>query len=190
MHLLYQAMARLSITPFVFVAIPRPKRINNNFKTAQKILKKLELGLITVAIDSPVKHAEILLLPGESSKSGKANKKAAALRKEIKGRTSDTTGGSTRTIINTAYRERCIKIACLLEQTDSLSPRELVKNHNCEKDAGLILQQNHYGWFTRITRGLYALTPEGKQFLDENADNQLVIHYRLDALKAQETLTC
>ena len=178
MHLLYQAMARLSITPFVFVAIPRPKRIDNNFKTAQKILKKLELGLITVALDSPVKLAEILLFPGQSSKAGKTNKKAAALRKEIKGRTGDTAGGSTRTLINTAYRERCIKIACLLEQTDSLSPRELVQNHNCDKDAGAILQQNHYGWFTRVTRGLYTLSSEGKQFLNENADNPLVAHYR------------
>lgn len=183
MHLLYQAMARLSITPFVFVAIPRPKRIDKNFKTAQKILKKLELGLITVAIDSPIQHAEILLFPGELAKSGKANKKAAALRKEINNRTGDTAGGSTGVIINTAYRERCIKIACLLEQTDALSPRELVKNHHCDKDTGHILRQNHYRWFTRIARGLYALSAEGKQFLNENADNPLVVHYRLISSK-------
>jgi len=179
MPLLYQAMNRLSITSSVFAAIPRPKRANSRqFRTLKKILTKLELGLITVSIDSPVKQAEIILLPGESEKKGK---RAAILRKEIEGRTGDTAGGSTGIIINTAYRERCIKIACMLEklkQGDSLSPISLVRQYGCESDAGSILRQNHYGWFTKISRGQYYLSQKGQQFLKDNAENPVVTYYQ------------
>ena len=178
MTLLYQIMDRLSITSHVFAAIPRPKQANDSkFRTLTKILKKLELGLITVSVDSPIKLAEIILLPGES---GKIGKKAAALRKEIQGRTGDTAGGSTRVMVNTAYRERCIKIACILErldQDDSLSPKALVQQHGCENDAGNILRFNHYGWFNKIAKGKYTLSQTGTQFLKENADNPVVSHY-------------
>jgi len=179
--LLYQIMDRLSITPHVFAAIPRPQKANDRkFITLTKILKKLELGLITVSIDSPIKQAEIILLPG---KSGKMGKKAAALRKEIKGRKGDTAGGSTRVMINTAYRERCIKIACILgqlNQDEAIAPNTLVKQYNCEKDAGNILRFNHYGWFVKIAKGKYAISLTGTQFLKENAENPVVAYYLND----------
>ena len=168
--LLYQAMSRQAISPFVFVAIPRPKRSN---RQALKLLKKLELGLITVALDSPVVRAEIVLLPGGA---GKYGRRAAIIRKEIQGRVGDTLGGSTGVPISTAYKERCIKIACLLNQTASLSPKELCQ-HGCEKDAGYILRNNHYNWFERISRGRYALTPNGQIFLKENENSEVISHY-------------
>ena len=174
--LLYQAMSRLSITPFVFAAIPRPK--NGDLRNAKKLLKKLEIGLITVALDSPVKYAEIILYPKESNKPGKSGKKAVSIRKEIEGRRSDTPGGSTRTPIITAYRERSIKIACILEQAEDLSAAELIQQHDCEKDTGSILQRNYYGWFTRVAKGRYALSSLGRQFLEENNCNDVVIYYK------------
>ena len=173
--LLYQAMSRLSVTPSVFVAVPRPKRSNNDYKAAIKILKKLELGLITVALDSPTKYAEIILFPESSKKLGK---KAKAFQKEIEGRTGDTPGGSSRTPIITAYRERCIKIACILEKEQIISPRELVLIYGCEKDAGAILSRNHYGWFVKIARGQYSLSEKGQQFIKDNDNNPVVQEYQ------------
>ena len=174
--LLYQAMSRLSITPFVFVAVPRPKRLDGDFKLAKKLLKKLELGLIIVAADSPKPYAEIALYP-EKFQKGKATQKSAAIRKEAASRKQDTPGGSTGITITSAYRERCIKIACILKQTDPLSPIELIRQYNCEKDAGSILQKNYYGWFTRIARGRYTISPLGLQFLKEDSDNLLIREY-------------
>jgi len=169
--LIYQAIARQAISPFVFVAIPRPKRVNRQML---KLLKKLELGLITVAMDSPIVRAEIALFPTVSKV--KYGKRASVLRKEIKGRVGDTPGGSTGIPITTAYKERCIKIACFLSQVENLSPKEL-RQHGCEQDAGSILQKNHYGWFARISRGRYELTENGHDFLKNNANSPIISHY-------------
>jgi len=66
-------------------------------------------------------------------------------------------GGSTRRPIMTAYRQQALACAASL----SGGPR-----HTCElrteiPNAPTILLRNVYGWFTRVQRGLYELTPEG-----------------------------
>ena len=174
MRLLYQAMSRLSITPFVYIAIPRPKRIDKNFRYAQKILKKLELGLITVAMDSDLPYAQIAFYPAASQ--NKNTKKAQAIRKEALGRTEDTPGGSTGITITSAYRERCIKIACIIALNGNQSPKELII-HGCAADTANILQKNHYGWFLRVSRGIYCLSQEGQKFLLENTKNPIVAFF-------------
>ena len=175
LKLIYQAISRFAITSHVFVAIPRPKRINNDFRYAKKVLKKLDLGLITVALDSPVQFAEIIFLPDKHNKTGK---KAEFLRKEIEGRIGDNVGGSSKTPITTAYKERCIKIACILEKKQILSPKDLVAIYGCNKDAASILQRNYYGWFERIARGRYSLSDKGRQFIKTNDQNPLILEYQ------------
>ena len=178
--LIYQAMERQTATDWVFIAIPRPRNSRDgNFKSLQKLLKKLNLGLITVALDSPVKHAEILIFP--SGKAGKTNKKSETIRKELLGRTTDTLGGTTKTAVNTAYRERCVRIACLLEAKGQLRPRDLVEL-GCEKDASFILRQNYFGWFNKVNRGVYELSAAGRGYLSGNEASSLVSYYRMKAV--------
>ena len=177
--LIYQALERQTATDWVFVAIPRPKKANDgNYVKLKRLLIKLELGLITVALDSPARFAEIILFP--TGRADKTNKKAETLRREIAGRTADTTGGS-KGAVNTAYRERCVRIACLLAHHGDLSAKELVNNHGCEKDAASILRTNHYNWYTKIARGRFALTPAGQAYVKDNADEKLVAFYRMKA---------
>ena len=174
--LLYQAMERKTMTDFVFVAIPRPKNNRNkNFAMLKKIINKLELGLIVVSLDSPMPRAEIIIHP---SGSGKTNKrKAESVRNEILGRSSDTTGGASKTAVDTAYREKCIKIACTLEAKGALNSRELAK-FGCEKGAASILRNNYYGWFSKTADKKYMLSDMGKGYLNTNSDAPLVIFYR------------
>jgi len=177
--LIFQAMERQSATDWVFVAIPRPIRARDStFMQLQRLLKKLQIGLITVALDSPARLAEIILFP--AGRDDKANKKSQILRKEIAGRSSDTTGGSQGTV-NTAYRERCVRIACLLEAHGNLSAKELTNAYGCEKDASSILLQNHYSWYNKIARGRYELSCTGLSYLQENETEKLVIFYRMKA---------
>ena len=178
--LLYQAMERLRITDQVFVAVPRPRRANDkNYRAAERLLKKLELGLITVSLDSPVKTAEIILFPG--GKPDKRSKAAETIRREIGGRTGDTAGGGVKTAINTAYRERCVRIACLLEGKGPLTAPELIRRYDCEKDAYAVMRDNHYGWFTNTGRGRFNLTQAGRSYLDENGNGAVVAYYRMKA---------
>jgi len=169
--LLYQAMDRQSITPNVFVAIPRPQKSDGK---GQKILKKLELGLIYVTIDSPIVRAEVVLFPSHS-KPSKLSKKAKSLKKEIAGRRGDTPGGSNRMPIVTAYRERCIMVACFLSLTETMSLKEL-RNFGCE-DAGNVIRSGHYGWFVRVRRGQYTLSEIGKKYLKDGANTDVISYY-------------
>lgn len=178
--LIYQAIERQSATDWVFVAIPRPRRARDgNFLSLQKLLKKLNLGLITVALDSPVKQAEILLFPGPGGRN-KNNKKSNAIRKELLGRTTDTPGGTTKTSVNTAYRERCVQIACLLAAKGRLRAKDLVEL-GCEKDATFILQNNFFGWFDKVSRGVYEISDAGRGYLSNNEASSLVAYYRMKA---------
>lgn len=176
--LIYQAMERQTAANGVFVAVPRPKNAREkNFRSLQKLLKKLGLGLITVALDSPTQHAEILFFPAEAAKK---NVKSAAIKKEIFGRTTDTIGGVSQKKVNTAYREKCIRIACIIEAKGEISPKTLVQM-GCEKNAGNILRANYFGWFEKICAGTYDITDIGRNYLEEHKNSTLVTYYRMKA---------
>jgi len=178
--LIYQAMERQTATDWVFIAIPRPRSgRGGNFTQLKRMLKKLNLGLITVALESPAKHAEIIIFP--TGNAVKTTKKSTSVRREIAGRTADSTGGSTKAKINTAYRERCVRIACLMEAHGPLSAANLTKIHGCEKDAYYILRSNYYNWYEKVAKGQYALSQTGIVYLHENAHEKLIIYYRMRA---------
>jgi len=177
--LVFQAMERKTATDWVFVAIPRPKTARaGNFLALKRLLKKLEIGLITVALDSPALFAEIILFP--TGNATKTTKKSTNVRREIAGRKADTTGGS-KNKVNTAYRERCIRIACLLEAHGPQSASTLTKNHGTESDTHSILHRNIYGWYDKIARGQYALNNSGIEYLQANETEKLIIYYRMRA---------
>ncbi len=188
--LLMQALKRQKLTEHVYVAIPRPKRTSGeHYKGMLELCKRLEIGLILVALDSPVQYAQIVLFPGGSvankiTKIGK--RKREALKKEMNGRTSDQNrGGSTRTKLSTAYREKCIYIACVLAAYGAQSPADLRNLYGCDKTAASILSSNYYMWFTRVEKGIYALSEVGMEMLQNPDFPELVEYYRE---KARSTL--
>ena len=65
LKLVYQAMDRQSLTDNVYVAIPRPKTGHNSksWKSMVKLLKTLNLGLITVALDGCANNADFIINP-------------------------------------------------------------------------------------------------------------------------------
>ncbi|MCY0875559.1 MAG: DUF2161 domain-containing phosphodiesterase, partial [Firmicutes bacterium] len=75
-------------------------------------------------------------------------------------------GGSTRTPLITAYRERAVHIACCLAHFGDMSPRALRLLGTGDQTTG-ILRRDVYGWFARVSRGLYRLTAAGQQALQD-----------------------
>ena len=186
LKLVYQALERLSITEQTYVAVPRPKSADTpEYKGMLRLMKRLELGLITVAMDSPVKTVDVLLYPEPTPRTVRNAKHRKALLKELNGRLFDLNiGGASRSKIVTAYRERCIKIACIIKCRGVKRPKELVADYGCEKDAAAILQRNFDGWFARVEKGVYGLSALGEQSLDAKSD--LVTYYlRLYSVKAE-----
>jgi Uncharacterized conserved protein len=179
LKLLYQAIDRQRVVKVVYMVIPRPIKANDkNFTKIKHIAKKLEIGLITVAMDSSMKMVQICV---EAGKSGwKSGKRTARLQKELLGRTVDNNvGGSVRQKILTAFRERCIKLACVLYKNGATSPASLIKDYECPEDTRNILAFNHYGWFEKVKRGIYDLSEEGKKELESGIDFREVFEFYL-----------
>ena len=70
-------------------------------------------------------------------------------------------GGSTRSPIMTAYRQQALACAAFLVG----GPRRTRDIRSAIPNASTILLRNVYGWFTRVQRGVYTLTPEGASAL-------------------------
>lgn len=162
--LLAQGLKRQKTGAITYVAIPKPKNYSpKTFKDTLYVLKKLELGLIFINLLGDNSYAEIILEPTEFKPVSKNYKKRRSILSEIDGRTVDTnTGGVTGRKIATAYTEKCIHIACLLDKYGPLSASNL-KKLGADKDKCYgIVHNNVYGWFCKKEKGIYDITTEGR----------------------------
>lgn len=175
-ELLAQAVNRQKAADLVYVAVPKPKRLNYNskWKDTYHLLRRLELGLMLVSFKGKKAFVEVAIDPQpfdrEKSKSMGKKRREAILR-EIKGRYADlNVGGSTRKKLVTSYRENAIFIACCIQIQGPLSPKALRELGTDSKKTTSILSENHYGWFEKVSRGVYSITEEGKKSLEEYKD--------------------
>lgn len=166
LKLLMQAVNRLTLTDYVYVAIPRPSLGDKNgvdshfWRDMLQILKRLELGLLVVALDSPVQTVEPVLHPMRYTVR-KSHVNRLKVIQEIDSRVGDfNTGGSSRTKITTAYREKSIQMACIMKQRGPTSTREL-RLFGLTPRETMSLGKNFYGWFERVSTGVYQLSPQG-----------------------------
>ncbi len=166
--LLAQGLKRQKTGAVTYIAVPKPKRYSpKTFRDTLYVIKKLELGLIFVNLLGSHSYAEIIYEP-KPFKPVKENK--AQFRKiinEIDGRSIDTnTGGVTGRKIATAYTEKCIHIACILDMYGALSPKE-IRAYGADKNCTSIMRFNVYGWFEHVSRGVYGITVAGRKALLE-----------------------
>ncbi|MGN0162131.1 MAG: DUF2161 family putative PD-(D/E)XK-type phosphodiesterase [Candidatus Ornithomonoglobus sp.] len=159
--LLAQGLERQKTGAKVYVAVPRPKRYSpKTFRDTLYVIKKLEIGLIFVTLRGEHSFAEIIQAPEEFKPVRTRKKQRNSIEKEIDGRSLDKNkGGVTGTKITTAFREKNIRVGCLLEKYGQMSPKQF-KEFTGE-DCGGLLYRNYYGWFKRIEKGVYALTEKG-----------------------------
>ncbi len=161
LSLIHQAIARQTITDAVYVAIPRkPGRaawatLRNN----RTLCRRLGLGLITVRLDDG--HTEILCDPAPYRPRQNARRKTRLLREFARLEGDPNEGGSTRRHLVTAYRQDAMKIAAHLAQNGPTRASNVAAATTIP-NARAIMADNHYGWFTKVERGIYTLTEEGK----------------------------
>lgn len=164
--LIYQAVDRQEFCDNVYVALPiiGNKAIPNR-KHLIKLLKRLELGLITVTFLKTKTKVEVVLDPMIHKKRKRIKKRTSVMR-EIRERSGNyNVGGSVGVSLMTAYKESAITIASILNEHGSLTASELQKM-GCNKKTYTILYKNHYSWFFKDTgRGKYGLTEQGKSAL-------------------------
>lgn len=186
LKLVYQAIDRQSITEYVYVAIPRPPKGQHTkqWKDMLKLLKRLELGLITVALDSPVKTVEILLEPSESV-AWKNRKKREKVSKEFVNRKlKDTIGGTNKEKILTAYREKALEMACVLMIVGEPIALKSLREMGFGKEYTPVLSGNAYEWFTRVSKGVYTLSDDGKNMIASD-EHRKVVDFYIDKYKGE-----
>ncbi|WP_435921852.1 DUF2161 family putative PD-(D/E)XK-type phosphodiesterase [Paenibacillus sp. DYY-L-2] len=168
--LLLQGLERQKLSPDVYLAVERnrAKRGAHNQRWSELTLlcRRLGLGLITVTrFKTKSPFVEILCSPGDKVivPSPKVVKtRASKLLYEFNERSGDyNVGGSHGIPLVTAYREKALRVALALQTGGpEMAPRE-VRDRSGIGSAADILQRNYYGWFHRVARGRYALTPKG-----------------------------
>ncbi len=163
MTLLIQATDRQAFTDSVYVAVPAPKNPrSSHWRGIRRVLRRLELGLMTVDLDRQILLVTIEFdpLPYQRKLLGKRRR---AVIEELAGRSGDyNIGGTTGQKRVTAYRETAIYIAtCMQQHNQPMKPAEL-RAYDTGKKTTNILSANHYGWFQRVDHGIYQLTDQGK----------------------------
>ena len=157
--LYHQAVQRLSVADSVYIVVPRPtgqgarRRLADNLR----LCRRLGLGLITV-------HgalAEIRCDPGpyRPRKSPAGARKLLRAFARLEGDPND--GGATRHGLVTGYRQEALRCAAYLAETGP-EKGAIVARSTGVPGATRLMADNHYGWFTRVERGVYALTAEGR----------------------------
>lgn len=186
--LLIQASNRKRMTDLVYVAIPKPKVKMKSKKWHELclLLKRLEVGLITVQfIDSKAK-VEVIFPPepfNQKKSQAYYKKHRKRLLAEIEGRSvSRNIGGSTKMKIMTAYKESCIHIASLLLEHGPLKPKQLREYGTGDKTLS-ILHKNYYKWFEKVGHGTYQISQQGKAEIQEHEE---IIHYYQQVRKTEK----
>jgi len=160
--LLLQAIDRLNLSDLVYIAIPKQSGVyKKQKKQVIKLIKKLGFGLIVVDIQKTQQYVEVVTDPQDYTP--RINKrKQTALLKEFNLRKGDTEkGGSTRAKAGlTAYRQRCIRVAQYLLKHGVGKGMDINKAID-EPQATLFLSKDYYGWFERVSRGVYKLSSKG-----------------------------
>lgn len=168
LSLFHQAINRQSMSDQVYVAVPRKsgKAALVALRKNKMLCRRLGLGLITVKMPEGVVkiHCEPAPFTPRKIKARKTR-----LLAEFDTRHGDPNpGGMTREGLMTSYRQGALRCAKVLYDEGACKGSYVAKMAGFEK-ATRLMAANHYGWFEKIDRGVYGLTPEGAQALDEHA---------------------
>lgn len=159
-----QAVERLSLTPKVYIGIPKQNKIiKRRRKRIFKLLKMLGLGLLIIDPVQEPNDVTVLIDPSEYKPRVSKPRQERLLGEFIKRIGDPNTGGmDKRKGIMTAYRQRALAIALFLRKQGP-TKASIVAGKVGDPKSRDILYKNVYGWFDRVAVGVYELSPRGKQ---------------------------
>ena len=162
LSLFHQGIDRQSLSDKVYVAIPqlKTKAFKSSLKANKSLCRRLGLGLISVRLKDG--HTEIHIDPAPYRPRKSEPKQARLLREFARLVGDPNTGGATRQGLITAYRQDALRCIMILTQSGPLKAAEVSKLSKVEH-ARRMMSDNHYGWFERVTTGIYGLSPKGCQ---------------------------
>lgn len=156
--LVQQGVARQALTDWVYLAVPT-LRGRKALAGHVALCRRLGLGFITVRPRDG--FVEVHCDPGPYAPRQSKPRKGRLLR-EFQRRVGDpNVGGSTGVTLVTAYRQDASRCAAYLAENGPCRGAEVARATGVPR-ATTIMRDDHYGWFEKVDRGVYALTPRGQ----------------------------
>jgi hypothetical protein len=162
LKLVLQGVDRQAMSDAVYLAVAAPKR--RETADIVKLCRRLGLGLLVVS----GAFVEALADPAPYQPR-RDKRRVGLLLKEFAHRVGDPThgGAARRKPMMTAYRQDALRCARRL----AAGPTKLatLRAETGVARAAGILRDDVYGWFVRVERGVYTLSPKGEAALTEFA---------------------
>lgn len=156
--LVLQGVDRMRCADEVWLAVKATRRGRDRDVRARNVCRLLGFGLLAVH----PKLVEVLAEPAPYRPRRDLRRRRKLLT-EHRARAGDPSpGGTVGLPIMTAYRQEALLCATRL-RAGPLRPRDLRPE---APRARAIMARNVYGWFRRVERGIYGLTPEGEVALE------------------------
>ncbi|WP_338665440.1 DUF2161 family putative PD-(D/E)XK-type phosphodiesterase [Pararoseomonas sp. SCSIO 73927] len=156
LELLLQGVDRMPAADAVYLAVRASRRGRDRDRRAWKLCRLLGFGLL--AVDPARGAVEVLAEPTPYRPRPNAARREGLLGEHTRRRGDPSPGGSVRRPVMTAYRQGALALAGALRDGPR-RPRELA---GLAPGAARVLLRNVYGWFERVERGTYRLTPAGE----------------------------
>jgi hypothetical protein len=158
--LFHQCIARQSMTDEVYLAVARQtgKRFAKAVKENTSLARRLGLGLITVRLKDAL--VEVHCDPGPFTPRKSVKRRTMLLREFARRQGDPNDGGQTRAGLVTAYRQDALKMAVYLYEVGASKGADVARETDVKR-ATAMMRDNHYGWFEKVEKGIYGLTPAG-----------------------------
>lgn len=166
--LVMQGVARQGGFDHVYLAVPisSDRGWKLRYREIIGLCRRLGLGLLAVQTGATA-AVEAHLDPGPYAPR-KNTRHAARLLREFERRVGDPNiGGVTGVRRMTAYRQDALRCAMVLETAGPLRAAAVAKASGVAR-AATLMRDDHYGWFERIERGTYVLTPQGAAAISDD----------------------
>ena len=169
--LVHQGIERQKVTDWVYLAVPYQtgRTAYKAMKANLNLCRRLGLGLLSVRLDDG--FIETHVDPGPYKPRQSKQRKGRLLAEFTKRVGDPNQGGSTRTTLITAYRQDAIKCIRVLNDLGPTKAAEVAKLADVTR-ARPIMAHNHYGWFEKVERGIYTLSPKGQEAIIEYSDSE------------------
>ncbi|NNE53228.1 MAG: DUF2161 domain-containing phosphodiesterase [Sulfitobacter sp.] len=160
--LFHQCVARLKVSDDVYLAVARQpgKRFARALKDNVALARRLGLGLITVRLKDGL--VEVHCDPGAYAPRKQKKRQQALLREFARRQGDPNDGGQTRAGLVTAYRQDALKCALYLFEVGACKGADVARAAGVSA-ATRMMRDNHYGWFEKVEKGIYGLSPAGAE---------------------------
>lgn len=164
--LVMQGVARQGLFDDVYLAVPvSEKGWQLRYKDIVALCRRLGLGLLAVRVGAGV-ETHLDPAPYQPRKN---TRRAGQLLREFARRVGDPNkGGTTGVKRMTAYRQDALRCVAILAN-GTCKAADLARATGVAR-AGDVMRDNYYGWFEKLSRGVYGLTPGGVAVLVDHAD--------------------